>query len=139
MSSKRELIKANLVAALKTVASVGDVSTKIERFDAVDSSRMPFVMVLSADEDRELASSQRDTDCEWTLHVWAYLSAEHDCEVWVERLRAKIMADRSRGTTSGTPNALDCFITKIITDSEGVLAPSSFILMHVRVAYRVRE
>ena len=139
MSSKRQIIKADVIAALKTIAGVATVTDKWHRFDEVESSRMPFLMVISNEETRNSVNSQRDTECEWLVDVWAYLNETHDSEAWVELVRAKIMTDRSRGTTGGSPNALDTFIPKITNDNAGLASPGSVFLMTVRVTYRVRE
>lgn len=139
MSSKRQIIKADVIAALKTIAGVATVTDKWHRFDEVESSRMPFLMVISNEETRDMVNSQRDTECEWLVDVWAYLNETHDSEAWVELVRAKIMTDRSRGTTGGSPNALDTFIPEIMNDNAGLASPGSVFLMTVRVTYRVRE
>jgi hypothetical protein len=139
MSSKRQLIKANLIDALETIPGIGEVSDKFILFNNVDSSRMPMLMVFSGEENRDLVNSQRDTECEWNVLVQAYLKAEDDLETWIELVRAKIMLDRSRGTTAGVPNALDTFITKIIADDEGIGNIASAFQMNVLETYRVRE
>jgi hypothetical protein len=138
--SKRQIIKANMLDTLEAVAQIATVTDKFTRFAESESSNYPLLMLISNIEDREPVNSQKDTECSWMLDVWCYLKGTDDLETWIERVRAKIMLDRSRGTTAGVPNALDTFITQIITvDDNGLLAPGSFFLLKVLITYRVRE
>ena len=139
MSSKRAIIEANLITALKTIPNIAEVTGDWKRIDEVDASCMPFIMVISSEETRELVNSQRDTSCDWMLDVWCYLRPTDDLETWIELARAKICVDRSRGTTGGSPNALDTFVTRIATDDQGLAVPNKFFLMQTKVTYRVRE
>ena len=139
MSSKRAIIEANLITALKTIPNIAEVTGDWKRIGEVDASCMPFIMVISSEETRELVNSQRDTSCEWMLDVWCYLRPTDDLEAWIELVRAKVCLDRSRGTTGGAPNAYDTFVTRIATDDQGLAVPNKFFLMQTRVTYRVRE
>jgi hypothetical protein len=139
MSSKRKIIKADLVAALATIPEIGEVTGEWRRVTEVDASSMPFIMVISSEEKRELVNSQRDTGCEWMLDVWCYLRPTDDLEDWIELVRAKICEDRSRGTTDSSPNALDTFVESILTDDQGLAMPNKFFLMRTRIDYRVSE
>jgi len=139
VSSKRAIIEANLIAALETIPNIGEVTGDFTRIEGMDASRMPFIMVISSEETRELVNSQRDTSCDWMLDVWCYLRPTDDLEAWIELVRAKICVDRSRGTTNGSPNAIDTFVTLIETDDQGLAIPNKVFRMQTKITYRVRE
>lgn len=133
--SAREDIRDNLLTTLKAIPGVAEATDEFKRLDQIEStSRMPFLMMVSSDEDRERVNSQRDTQCVWAIPTWCFLKASDDLETWVERVRAAIMVDRSRGV-----HAMDTFISRIATDDKGVAYPNKYFLMIVEVTYRVRE
>ena len=132
--SIRADLKANLLAALATIPGVREVTGEPIRLEALEDSRLPFVMLLSSDERRARVESQKMTECTWELDAWVYLPEGEDLEAWVDLVRAKIMADRSRGA-----RALDTFISTISTDDVGIASPNRFFVAIVEITYRVKE
>ena len=133
--TSRELIRANLVSTCKAIAGVGAVTYKWHTRQQIDSSKMPFIMIMSDEEERERVSSQRVTQCAWANDVWCVIRPNDDLETWIEKVRAAIMANRGRGQI----NVLDTFIELIETDDRGIASPNQFFRMRTIVTYRMNE
>ena len=132
--SVRTDIRDNLIDALKGVSGVRQVTDKFTEITNVSDSKMPYVMVVPALEERERVGASKWTECIWDIDVWCYVKPTVDIEPYVDSLRVAILADLSRGGY-----ALDTFVSTILTSQVGVSNEYGLMILTVEVKYRVRE